>query len=99
MTKTDREELRKLFLHFLTVDSECKDARRKDFNQAIFNAQEGWACFNDTDLDMVMEKFDKAVRALSRIVKMLDKSADNEQTEKEWHDEMMGEIQRHGGGG
>ena len=21
------------------------------------------------------------------------------QTEKEWHDEMMGEIQRHGGGG
>ena len=55
-------ELRELFLKYLTEDSETQDARRKDFNQAIFNAKEGWAVFNGTDLDMVMEKFDKAVK-------------------------------------
>ncbi len=52
--------LRDVFLKYLTEDSETKDARRKEFNQAIFNAQEGWAVFNGTDLEMVMAKFDKA---------------------------------------
>jgi len=56
------KDLRILFLKYLTEDSETQDARRKDFNQAIFNAKEGWAVFNDTDLDMVMEKFDKAIK-------------------------------------
>lgn len=53
---------RREFLRLLTEDSETKDARRKEFNQAIFNAEEGWACFHGTDLDMVMDKFDAAVR-------------------------------------
>lgn len=48
-----------------TVDSLHHDARRKDFNQAIFDADEGFACFNGTDLDMVLEKFDAAVRDLT----------------------------------
>lgn len=56
--------LRKEFLRLLTTDSETKDRRRKDFNQAIFNAEHGWAVWSDTDLDMVMEKFDKAARNL-----------------------------------
>jgi len=60
------KELRDLFLKYLTADSETQDKRRKDFNQAIFDAKEGWAVFNGTDLDMVMEKFDKAVKELSR---------------------------------
>ena len=55
------EELRKAFIKRLTVDSPRHDARRKDFNQAIFDADEGFACFNGTDLDMVLEKFDAAV--------------------------------------
>ncbi len=55
--------LRALFLKYLTVDSETNDRRRKDYNQAIFDDKEGWAVFNRTDLDMVMEKFDKAVLA------------------------------------
>ncbi len=60
--KTDAKKLRELFLGCLTVDSEIQDRRRKEFNQAIFDAKEGWAVFNGTDLGMVMEKFDKAVR-------------------------------------
>lgn len=59
------EELRKAFIKRLTVDSPHHDARRKDFNQAIFDADEGFACFNGTDLDMVLEKFDAAVRDLT----------------------------------
>lgn len=55
------EELRKAFVKRLTVDSDCHDRRRKDFNQAIFDTDEGFACFNGTDLDMVLEKFDAAV--------------------------------------
>jgi len=46
------ETIRDLFLKYLTVDSEIKDARRKEFNQAIFI----------DPADMVMEKFDKAVK-------------------------------------
>lgn len=35
------EELRKAFIKRLTMDSPHHDARRKDFNQAIFDADEG----------------------------------------------------------
>ena len=61
------EHLRELFLKYLTVDSETQDARRKDFNQAIFIDPAdkffgGHQVFNGTDLDMVMTKFDKAVK-------------------------------------
>lgn len=54
--------LRDEFLRLLTQDSETTDMRRKDFNQAIFDAERGWAVFTNTSLDMVMEKFDKAVK-------------------------------------
>jgi hypothetical protein len=54
------------FLKFLTEDSPHRDRRRRDFNQAIFNAEGGWAIWSSTDLDMVMEKFDKAVREVRR---------------------------------
>jgi hypothetical protein len=60
----DRDRLREEFLRLLTEDSETKDRRRREFNQAIFDAERGYACFNDTDLGMVMEKFDRAVRNL-----------------------------------
>ena len=54
--------LRDEFLRLLTQDSETKDWRRKDYNQAIFNAEHGWAIWSSTDLDMVMDKFDRAVK-------------------------------------
>lgn len=62
---TDREALRAMFLHLLTTDSATNDRRRKEFNQAIFNADEGWAIWSSTDLDMVMDKFDKACRIVA----------------------------------
>ena len=62
----DVKQLRVLFLKYLTVDSETQDARRKEFNQAIFDAREGWAVFNGTNLDMVMERFDRAVKEFGR---------------------------------
>jgi len=54
--------IRREFLRLLTEDSETRDMRRKEFNQAIFDAKEGWACFTDTSLDMVMDKFEMAVK-------------------------------------
>ena len=60
------ERLRAEFLRMLTEDSVTKDRRRREFNQAIFRAPEGYAIWSSTDLDMVMEKFDKAVRNLGR---------------------------------
>lgn len=59
-------DFREEFLKALTEDSETQDRRRKDFNQAIFDGERGFACFNGTDLSMVMEKFDKAVKNLGR---------------------------------
>jgi hypothetical protein len=59
---TALEMLREEFVRLLTVDSETKDRRRREFNQAIFNAEGGWAIWSSTDLDMVMSKFDRAVR-------------------------------------
>lgn len=66
------EKLRELFLGYLTKDSESQDARRKEFNQAIFIDPDdemfgGGQVFNGTDLDMVMDKFDKAVKEYQRI--------------------------------
>ncbi len=63
----DKENLRRLFLKYLTEDSETHDARRKEFNQAIFidpsdTFSGGMQVFNSTDLDMVMDKFDKALK-------------------------------------
>jgi len=58
------KELRQLFMKYLTEDSKTGDARRKEFNQAIFNKGEGWQVFHGTNLDMVMEKFDRAIKEL-----------------------------------
>jgi hypothetical protein len=58
------DELREEFLRLLTVDSESRDRRRKGYNQAIFDAERGYAIWNGTSLDMVMDKFDQAVRNL-----------------------------------
>jgi hypothetical protein len=57
-------EIRKRFLQRLTVDSEHRDRRRADYNQAIFARAErgGYAIFTGTDLDMVLRCFDDAVR-------------------------------------
>lgn len=53
---------RELFIKALTVDSESQDARRRGFNQAIFNAETGRAIWTSTDLDMVLTAYDKATK-------------------------------------
>jgi hypothetical protein len=61
--------LRELFKKYLTEDSETKDMGRTEFNQAIFDKEEGWGCFVKTDLYIVLDKFDMAVKELQRIEK------------------------------
>jgi len=67
--------LREEFLRLLTTDGGTNDRRRKDFNQAIFSP-EGRAVWTETDLDMVMAKFDKAVKLLSNPDAVVAKAAD-----------------------
>lgn len=58
------DDLREEFIKALTVDSETRDARRRDFNQAIFDAERGYAIWTNTDLGMVLAKYDQAVRRM-----------------------------------
>lgn len=55
------DDVRKRFLEYLTVNSSHNDARRKDFNQALFDKDEGFAVWERTDLSMVMGKLDRAI--------------------------------------
>ncbi|MCX6574977.1 MAG: hypothetical protein NTV82_01140 [Candidatus Aminicenantes bacterium] len=59
-------KLKREFVRLLTEDSPHRDARRKDFNQTIFDVEKGFAVFNGTDMGIVMEKFNKAVANLMR---------------------------------
>lgn len=65
MKPVDYETLRAEFVRLLTVDSDTKDRRRREYNQAIFDPI-GFANWSSTDLWMVLEKFDAAVKALNR---------------------------------
>jgi hypothetical protein len=61
--------LRDLFIKRMTIDSEHCDARRKDFNQAIFGYRDDgstYACFSGTDMDMVLQCFDNAIKDYRR---------------------------------
>lgn len=59
--------LRELFIKRMTEDSETQDRRRKDYNQAIFGFLDDgstYQVFNDTDMNMVLQCFDDAVKDL-----------------------------------
>lgn len=60
------DAIRAEFVRLLTEDGPTNDRRRRDFNQAIFRLPEGYAVWTSTDLDMVLEKFDKAVKNVGR---------------------------------
>lgn len=62
----DLNVLKELFIKYLTVDSETQDMRRKEFNQAIFDTDEGWECYTSTDISMVLEKFDMAMKEFKK---------------------------------
>jgi hypothetical protein len=61
MSDDHAASLREEFVRLLTTDSPHQDKRRRDFNQAVFMA-DGRAVWTETDLDMIMSKFDKAAR-------------------------------------
>lgn len=56
--------LRAEFVRFLTVDSETKDRRRREYNQAVFDPETGNSVWSSTDMDMVLQKFDRAVKEI-----------------------------------
>ena len=63
--KYDIAVLRELFIKRMTVDSETPDARRRDFNQAIFHYDDKghtYAVWSETDMEMVLTCFDDAVK-------------------------------------
>lgn len=60
------DDLRAEFLRLLTEDGPTRDRRRRDYNQAIFHADDGTAVFTGTDLGMVLDKYDAAVRNVRR---------------------------------
>jgi len=62
-------KLRLLFIKRMTEDSETTDRRKKEYNQAIFGYNEDgstYQCFNGTDMQMVLDCFDNAVKDLKR---------------------------------
>lgn len=69
------EDLRAEFLRLLTTDSRTKDRRRREFNRALFISApgdvylDGKPVWTETTLDMVMEKFDKAVRNTAELAR------------------------------
>ena len=67
---TDFVKLRALFIKRMTEDSETRDRRRKDFNQAIFGFRDNgttYACFDDMDMSMVLKCFDDSVKDYGRV--------------------------------
>lgn len=74
ITKKDIKPIKKAILHYLCDDwNNHKRGKAHDENQSIFNRQEGWQVFDETDLDMVMEK----------VVKGLSSCLDKEVVSKE----------------
>ena len=60
------DALRAEFVRLLTTDSPHHDRRRRDYSQALF-MEDGRPVWTETTLDMVMAKFDRAVRNLRRV--------------------------------
>ena len=64
------KDFRELFIKRMTVDSEIRDRRRKDYNQAIFYWNDYWKeycqVYNNTSMEMVLKCFDNAIKDYRR---------------------------------
>ena len=60
MNETHREA----FIRLLTVNGDTQDRRRKTYNQVIFTPESegGRSVWSSTDLDMVLDKYDRATK-------------------------------------
>ena len=57
-----RIAIKKSILHYLCDDwNNHKRCKAHKENQAIFNREEGWATYCNTDLEMIMEKVVKGI--------------------------------------
>ena len=57
-----RIAIKKSILHYLCDDwNNHKRGKAHKENQAIFNREEGWATYCNTDLEMIMEKVVKGI--------------------------------------
>ena len=75
MTDKEFEELRELFIQRMTV-GKGEDRRKKEYNRAIFfkydwegGDGEYHQCFTDITMEMVLDKFDLAVKDMKRLKK------------------------------
>lgn len=65
MTGQERIAIKESILHYLTDDwNNHKRGRYHSENQALFDKEEGYAIWNDIDLEMVMEKVVKGIWAV-----------------------------------
>ena len=64
----DYDALRAKFVELMTIDGPTNDRRRREFNQAIFDADTGSTVWEPTTgyLEMVMDKFDMAVKRMEQ---------------------------------
>jgi hypothetical protein len=60
------EELETEFIRLLTIEGPTQDKRRREFNQPLFDPETGWPVYSNTTLRMVMDKFAKAVKNVSK---------------------------------
>ena len=62
MTNGDIQIIKEEILHYLCDDwNNHKKGKAHKENQAIFNREEGWTTYCNTDLEMVMEKVVKGI--------------------------------------
>lgn len=84
------DSLRVFFIKRMIEDSETTDRRRRDFNQAIFrpDGKGGtYACFDNTDMEMVLQCFDNAVKDWRRSWCDVENCTRKPRPKKEWRDE------------
>ena len=61
-----RLAIKESILHYLCDDwNNRKRGKAHKENQAIFDREEGWAIYCNTDLEMVMEKVVKGIRSVN----------------------------------
>lgn len=68
ITNKEIQTIKKEILHYLTDDFRG--------NQAIFNKQKGWQVFNETDLEMVMDKVISGLYSAKKKINELKESDD-----------------------
>ena len=75
MENKEIRELRKLFIKRMSADSKETNPQKREYNRPIFRNYE-WrdddehhSCYEDMTMEMVLDKFDLAVKDMKRLEK------------------------------